>query len=278
MKLTRRAAASRQAGSGHSRHSLQHRGQLPALQIRAQVPALGCWQSLPGCGRTGRLFTSLWEHECVSVSNGSSRWGLGLRWRCAQLHHGVAGPRQRRGDRSHLSAPGRAQVSAPAPWRIDTPKLPKAYSLLASGRPPPTAPPLSLQGQAFLGGGGEGCRECCTPTPSGLKVIWVVSAPDSPEWMGHLDRTKMLTYRDRPEALLGAEGRTGRGIKHRIVSPLLFALSSPGDKELAHSSSPPGTSGPLLSRRRIEGLARAKEEPGLFSSQSLFLKLKSLLF
>ncbi|XP_026302428.1 uncharacterized protein LOC113219632 [Piliocolobus tephrosceles] len=116
-KLTRRAAASRPAGLGHTRRPLPHRGQLLPLQLPQLFPTSCRGLCLTGCGRGECLPTpgsrplGFREREWVSESIGSSRWRLRLRWPRDRLHYGVAGPRQRGGDRAHLSRPGRTQAS-----------------------------------------------------------------------------------------------------------------------------------------------------------------------
>lgn len=174
-KLTRCAAASWPAGLGHTRLTLQHRGQLLPRQLRQLFSMSRRGLCLTGYERGECLPTpgsrplGFREREWVSDSNGSSRWRLRLRWQRARLHYGFAGPRQRGGDRAHLSGPGRTQVSGPGSPRDPRPSPAEGLLPPGAGAPPAVC---SASDPA-------GCSEGCAPTRGGpeRRVMRAVSAP-----------------------------------------------------------------------------------------------------
>lgn len=187
-RLTQGGAASGRVRLGHALSALQHRGQLRTRQLRAPFPAFRPRRSFPGCEWGGRLSAprskppGLGEREWVPASRGSRWWRLRpRRRRRAQLHHGVAGPRQRRGDGAHLSGPGRAQVSGPVSPRDPHP-LPAKGLLPARPEAPPglrsasdrrvAVPPWQRRGRTRTGAGDA------PPTPGGQRIAQALSSPE----------------------------------------------------------------------------------------------------
>lgn len=220
MTLTGWAAAGR--GLRHRRPTLQHRGQLCALQLLESFRTRTGCPLLPSCGRSGRALAPKSQPlgSGVFARLGSSERHFGLRRRRrSRLHDGrVAGPRQSRGDRAHPSGPSRdPRGSAPLGCQRLAPFPPRG----APGG-------LRLLWQPHVGSC-AGCREGYALPP---QVDWEESVPclclsDSPERMGtHTWGWKTVDTED----VLRRSWRRGCGSKWGVLFPPLYTWFTWGQR------------------------------------------------
>lgn len=195
----------------------------------------------PSWGRSGRALTP----ECPPLGSrifeglGSSERHFGLRRRRSWLHDGVAGPRQRGGERTHPSGPGQDPLgSAPLGSQRLAPFPPGA----------PLADCASSGSHTKAAEQGAGNSKCSHPRWTESNLVGVCLS-GCPEWIG--------TQRDG--SLKMSSGITGgKGVAIRAEYFFLHsALDSPGAKSMVHPSSP------VQSPERMKSLPKAEEKPAL---------------